>query len=73
MFPYPNSENCTCGHPWSDHYDCAYCLEDDCCCGPCEKCGNNFTQKPVNEGVCEDCLKNASLLSEVRQVPKEPT
>jgi hypothetical protein len=62
---------CTCGHSWYDHYDGAYCLIDNCCCGPCEQCGFQFIQLPTNEGVCEDCLKNASVLPQVQQVPNK--
>lgn len=47
--------NCTCGHPWGDHYDCMYCLEDNCLCGPCTACGENFVEKPKNYGICPQC------------------
>ena len=61
-------DNCSCGHPWSNHYDCTYCLEDGCGCGPCILCLVQFVENPINTGVCINCkeLKKAldTLLGE---------
>ena len=46
---------CVCGHFWADHYDGIYCLEESCACGPCEECGVQFVENPVNSGRCGDC------------------
>lgn len=44
----------TCGHPLVNHYDGVYCM-DDCPCGCCEECGEQFVEQPVNNGICDTC------------------
>ena len=60
-----DNENCECGHPWADHYDASYCLEDNCGCGPCELCYAQFNESPINYGACDNCKDLKKALNEL--------